>query len=682
MLLLFGPWSTAEPPAEPAAGLSLQLIIEVGRGNNGKSLRRTLINQEHVVACYTHSDLVSDYGSYDISRIGNNGTYEGTDYVRGITVDDLAEGGIATRFDSTQQIRVPDDGLNGGRNLSLAAGSFDIYIYFRTSVDDANQRALITKYDDSSVTGWQAYLQNGAFVGKLYVSSTLVFSITRGAVCDGEWHRVHLCYTPEDPVDSVRVNIDGVQSGATIAATTEPIYNPADMIICGWDHLSSTSNRFIGDLHYVMIGREGYPALGAEAEAAIEWYDISDYVLSMEVQIGDSNEIALGSTAGTGKASFELRNDNPLGLFSTGHANALSGFGLANPIRIRTNDGTTIRPLFRGFISDLVPTTGERGDRRVAVDCVDWLEVLAVSPIGPVPVLIGKESDYCLRLLLDQTNRPPASVDIDTGNEIFPFAFDQIDSVQGKILQEVAEIVRCEGGAAYVKRDGTFRVEARQRRQIPIMPVLTLDNHWQEMDAGMGLHNIINTQRATVYPREPGPDTDTVVVGSISPGSIARRQLLVPGDIVPLEGTYSDPEERSISVGAIDLQVITPVTDYTMTTNEDGTGDDLTAYVSFISGNPPDGGNSYSVQVVNTHPSLQGWFHMQVRGRILRRFDPVGTYYEDLDSQNEFLPREPPALNLRYVSDIEGGRSRCMFLVNMYKNQKIRPRKFMLTLGD
>jgi hypothetical protein len=432
----------------------------------------------------------------------------------------------------------------------------------------------------------------------------------------------------------------------------------------------------------VLLGREGNPDLSAAAEATLVWTDISSYAKGIQVDIGDQNEIPLGSTAGAGKASFKLLNNNPLGLFSPGHASVLSGFDLANPVRIRTYDGTTTRPLFRGFISDINPVTGPRGERMTAIDCVDWMEVPAVSPIGNVEVVLDQLSDFCIRRLFDQLNRPPAAVDIDTGSELFPFAFDQVDGISGRVLREVAEIVRCEGGQCYVQRDGTVRVEARTRRQIgSTTPAIVLSGDWQELEVGQGLHQIINIQRATVYPREAGSVTTTVLTGTTTSGSTARRQRLVPDVNTPIEGSYVDPTEKATNVGAIDIQTITATTDYTMTANEDGTGTDLTSYVEFVSGNPPQGGSSYSVVVRNTHPFLEGWFHMQIRGRILRRFDPKGTYFDDPDSVNRYLPREPPTIDLRYLSSVEAGMGRCAFMVNSFKSPKSRPRLMRLVLN-
>lgn len=657
------------------AGIRLRLLVDIAVGNGGQSLRRTLLNQENTVAAWSHSDLVTEFGSRDLVQ-KNHGVYEGIGFTQGITVDNLAEGGIATNFNGQVQIRVAHDGLTGGRNLSLAGGDMDLFIHFRTVVNDANDRGIITKYDPVTNNGWFIHVQGGQLRGGLRVAGSEIFSFQSVFVSNGIWHVAHLCVTG----GQARWTVDGT-TGSPVSASTEPQVTGADVIIGGWYGVDNSARRFIGDLHYVMIGREGRSSLGAEAYASLAWTDISDDVTAMDVELGTPTETPLGVTAGTSKAHFKLLNSAPVGRYSYGHANALSGFNLANPVRIRTYDGTTIRPLFRGMISDINPATGANGERQTAIDCVDWMEVPAVSPIGDVEVVLNKTSDYCIKRLCGIVNRPPAAVEFDLGNEVFPTAFDQVDGVQGKVMQEIADVTYNEGGQTYVKRDGTLRHEGRQRRQLPTTPIATLFGDWQDIQVGMGLHNIINLQRATVYPREFGDGTDTVVAGAVSSGSTKTRQHLTPGSIVPVQVSYRDPEEKSQNAGAMDIQTLVPGVDYTMTEFEDGSGADLTSFVEFISGNPPKSGSSFTLEVRNNHAFQDGWFHTQVRGRIIRRFEPQSTYYKDGDSENQFLPREPPTMNLRYLADIDAGYSRCKFMVNVFKNPAMRPRQMVSLLN-
>lgn len=668
----------------PRQAEALKSIIEIGLGNLGDSLMRTLINQEHVVFCTSNSGL-SGAMCKDLSPQGNHGTWEGSiDYaaVFGISLPEIPEGGLATAFFSLQQARIPNDGLTTGPNLSLAGGGFDIFIIMLTGWLDSSQRAIVSKYDNDTQTGYFVFLEGGRLTGRLLINGSLIFSVTTDfGIADSTLKRCHLCYEPEQ--NRVRWFINGTQSGPTVNASTEPAPNNADLIIGGWSFRNDPNFRYIGYLHYVMIGREGNSLLSSMVEPTLVWTDVSNYVRDLRVELGDTSLQPVGTTAPTARASFKLLNNDPLGLFSPESTFALPGFGLANPIRIRTSEGTLVRPLYRGFISDINPATGEHGERMTAVDCVDYTEVLAVTPIGELEVNLAKQSDYCIRRLIDQTTRPPVAVSFELGNEVFPTAFDQVDGITGRILQELAEVVRSEGGMFYVKRDGTLTFESRTHRQLIPTPVATLTGDWLELEVGQGLHEIINLQRATVYPREFGTVTTTVLAGHVSTDSTRRRILLPPGEQVPIEGSFSDPEERSTAVGGMDIQTLQPFVDYTVTQNEDGGGNDLTSQLEFISGNPPKGGASYSM-VVRLNGSSAGWFAHQVRGRILRRFDPKSTYFEDPDSRNKYFHREPVSLNLRYLSDVTQGYSRCKYMVNLYKTPKSRPRVFqaIVNLND
>lgn len=655
--------STGGPTGLPV--ITLKILVELGLGFNGQTLRRVLVNQENNVACLTHSELVPEFGLRDISGRNNHGSIEGA-FTHGWKITDSVEGGVGCFYHGFGQTRIPNDGLTGGPNLSFAGGDFDIFLYFSTFLNDSFVRGVVTKYDGAN--GWWVYLRNGNLTGGFRAGGAAQ-EATSSFVADGNYKRAHLCFTG----GQLRWTINGVQ-GTPVSATGEPIPTSSDVLIGGWSNLSNTPNdRFQGAMHYVMLGREGNSQLGINAEAAMPWTDVSDDVCALNVLLGSEDETPLGTTAVTGKASFKLLNSKPLGRYSPGHASALNGFNLGNPIRIQTFDGINYRPLFRGMISDINPTTGINNDRQTAVDCVDWMEVLAVSPIGPVGIVLNRTSDYCAKRVIDVVDRPPVAVDFDLGNEVFPVAFDQVDGIQGKALQEISEITYNEGGQFYIKRDGTVRNEGRQRRQLPTTPVVTLFGDWKDIEVGMGLHNVINVQRATVYPREVGNDTQTVVSGATPTDSEKRRQELIPGEIVPIQGSYRDPEERAAQAGATDIQTLIPYVDYTMTEMEDGGGLDLTGFVEFISGNPPQAGSSYKVEVRN-NSSVTGHFHMQIRGRILRRFDTQTTFFEDVDSKNQFLPREPPTMNLRYLSDLASGLSRCKYMVGQYKQPKLRPR--------
>jgi hypothetical protein len=635
----------------------------------GSNFRETLINESFVQGTWALSTGVAPV-VYDISGADRHGTITGTP-TRYVSATTLPEGALGMTFTNTQEITVLD-----APGLSLENGSMDVVIMLKTTTNDANHRAIVVKYDGTN--GWFVNLISGGIRFGLVVSGVSIFDFTRGSIADGNEHIIHCCYEPE--VNRCRIFIDGVQSGAEATGTTEPADISANLKIAGWNHIALTANRFIGTIWYVSVGREGNPDLAASLELARVWatLDCAKYLRrgSLVFNHGTSSGEPIGATVEPSTAEFTLNNFNPNGYFSPSHMNVWPGFRTGIPIKITatfdtpfaSGHTTASKQMFTGIIKSLTPTTGEHSEKAMHVKCVDWMEVPAHSPIGPTEVLLNVASNRVILRLLDQAIRSPHAVLSETGDETFPYALDNVDSVNGKIIQEIAEVNFNEGGTVFMKKDGTFTVHARSHRQLPAATGITLLGEFQELDPTEDLDNIVNIALATVYPREPGTSaTDTVV-------AMTKRQQILAGGTLVLDLRYTDPNQLAVEVGATDLPTaLVPTTDYTMTQNEDGTGTDLTSSVVFHT--QQIGSSSTHLEVVNTHATLTGWFTTIVRARLLKRYNPQTTTVENRTSIRRYDPRDNGgAINFKYLNTVAQGATRAQYLVDLRGTPRMLPR--------
>jgi hypothetical protein len=635
----------------------------------GSSFRETLINESFVQGTWAMSTGIASI-VHDISGADRHGAITGspTRYVPATT---LPEGALGMTFTNTQEITVPD-----APGLSLENGSMDVVVMLKTATNDANHRAIVVKYDGSN--GWFINLISGGIRFGLVVSGVSIFDFTRGSIADGNEHVIHCCYEPEN--NRCRIFIDGVQSGAAATGTTEPADLSANLKIAGWNHLALTANRFIGTIWYVSVGREGNPDLSASLELTRIWtaLDCAKYLRkgSIVLNHGTSMGEPIGATAEPSTAEFVLRNTNPIGYFSPSHMNVWPGFHTGIPIKITATFNTPFASghttasevMFVGIIKGLAPTTGVYGEKTIRVTCVDWLELASRTPIGPTEILLAVSSDRVVLRLLDQAIRSPHAVVSETGDETFPYALDNIDSVNGKILQEIAEVTFNEGGTTFMKKDGTFTVHARSHRQLVTAESITLDGEFQELNPEENLDNVVNIAQATVYPREPGTSTTDTVV------EMTRRQQIAPGETAIIDLRYVDPLQKAVEVGATDLPTaLVPTTDYTMTQNEDGTGTDLTSSVVFHT--QEIGSSSTHLEVINTHATLTGWFTTKVRARLLKRYNSQTTTVENRVSIRRYDPRDNGgAINFKYLNTILQGNTRAQYIVDLRGVPRMLPR--------
>src|SRR5205085_5931266 len=154
---------------------------------HGGSFRRTIADNDDLVACWPLSEISSIEYVRNIVSTDYPGTITGSDINLGYPVD-IPEGTLGLRLTGAgaAYMEVPHADA-----LCLAGGAIDILFLVVTSTNDATVRCIVQKQDTNSTgNGWHVALVSGAIEFYLKVGGVTVFNFTRGSIADGQTHLV------------------------------------------------------------------------------------------------------------------------------------------------------------------------------------------------------------------------------------------------------------------------------------------------------------------------------------------------------------------------------------------------------------------------------------------------------------------------------------------------------------
>lgn len=655
----------------------------------GVGFRSTLVTAANIVMCLPLSES-SDIATvaHDIRGL-NDGTYVGSGFTRRVTLP-IPEGGLGTTFAGAEYVEVLDDGEGvddppyQNLSLSLQSGSMDVIFLIKTFTDDATLRCIVQKQEtDSSGDGWHVALQNGGIVFTLIVASSTIFSFTRGAIADGDWHLVNCVYKPGGGDDVARIYIDGVASGADVTSvSTEPAFTTANLRV---GTFNDGAGDLIGSLAFVTLGRTGDTALPATLDTALDWTDFTvdtnAAAAPLVFELGGDQGGPTDLVAPTGPMTFALKNGpnnsgGVAGYYTPGHSNVRRGWKKGAPIRLTLAYGGTSYYKWRGYLSNVTPLAGQYLSQDAFCTCTDWMDVAASIHTSALPTQVNQNVVDCLGLAIDQTEgRTSAAISLPAGGDTFPYTFDSSEGESEPVLTELSRLLASECGRAYMVGDtvqgGTLKIETRQTRQLITDPAATFSDtmHGLDVECGEGLVNIV---RAGFTPRRLGASNTTVLwTLDVSTAS----QLIAPGQTVVLEASLRDPSDIAVRVGATDIQTPTEGTDYVFTADAGGVGTDLSADMVVT----VTAGNSVKVTVKNNSTQLAYPQTLQVRGQPIYYDSPVTVTRPPLHraSAQEFGPNAI-TLNLPYQSSLETATGIADLVLAMFSSEHPIPRSMTI----
>ena len=384
------------------------------------------------------------------------------------------------------------------------------------------------------------------------------------------------------------------------------------------------------------------------------WSDISSDVLvgDLTARYGNLGTRPTDLVAGAGTLSLTLDNSQfnsagKIGYYSPQHTNKRAGFGTGIGVRLSVAvPGYTRHYKFVGTIDAIQPIAGINGPRRTALTITDWLDYASRAKVNALGVQLEKRSDQLFAMLVASLPVQPRAVQIGTGVDVYPFAFDNVQDESRTVLTELSRLARSEGGRIYLRGDdvqgGTLVFEPRAARIVSSSNVDTFtDAELHGLGSPVSRSQIINRAIAVTNQRRLGATNTEVIYDSVT-------RIGVPaGTPLDLFAPYRDPTSDGVErISALDVTEPVAGTDYTANVAEDGTGADITGLVLVDVG---DDGNGAHVAIVN-NAGVKAWVWFRIKGRPLVTYRTTVSEAQD-DASLANQGEQSITIDMPYQSD-------------------------------
>lgn len=358
--------------------------------------------------------------------------------------------------------------------------------------------------------------------------------------------------------------------------------------------------------------------------------DITAHVLDLKWKLGfvrPYDSLAEYSTA-------QITVRNPTGTFSPERTTLDSG----TQVRIQSDDGTTTRTQFVGYVSHVTPSEGDWSDKTAVIHLQDsqpWLDDSLVN----LPPQIDITADAVIDVLLDQAILRRAVIggyciiDVDGYNlidsvTIFPDENITRSLETGKtqfayigdwwqesvpVRQAIRDVVDSERGRFYISRDGQATFLNRHYTLITKTLSATFNNDMHNLDYSYGDERL-NRLSIIMTPREIGVN-DTILWQLDYPQRFAQETQYT------LNLRFIDVQ--NLPIGMLEFDDLTAV----FNTSDDALGQAVTENVSVNI--VQTGFTSMQIQVSNQNTSDVYLTSLVIRGKPLYRRDPLEIMVSD-----------------------------------------------------
>lgn len=361
------------------------------------------------------------------------------------------------------------------------------------------------------------------------------------------------------------------------------------------------------------------------AGAGNGWTEITD-VLQESTVVAEYGIRGSGPTqrvAERGSLKFSLDNaaetnsGSLLGYYALLNANKRSGFALDIGTRLVFERNhispTTEHVKFLGKLKRAVPVAGVYGERVVPCEALDWFDVAArIKPVG-LDVLFDVRSDQVFQALLDAIDTQPAATDLETGKETWETALDQAREDQRTVRDLTHDVCMSELGYCYQTGPGTVVLENRHHRALnPTVHFHFDDDVMNAVVVPGSIEDVV--RKVQVFVRPTRVDGSAVVLFNLQTTST----LISPGETnSSIFGGYRDPDNPRDRIGGTDMVNPVATTDYTMNSQQDGGGIDLTANFTVTASFT---GSGVRFTITNNGGTAGYVTMLRVRGKGIYRF--------------------------------------------------------------
>lgn len=410
--------------------------------------------------------------------------------------------------------------------------------------------------------------------------------------------------------------------------------------------------------------------------------DITDYVLRADWALGLS---AWDHIAGDGFMALRLNNaDKRFSPENTSspYYDAARGETKLMPLRgvrltMDTGGGETI--MWTGLIDYLDVEPGTLGDRRVTIHCIDNMALVRNRNLIGIDVMTDARSDEVIAAILDLQTRGSWLIGIPdiseigsstfvggsrfgyskicTGQRTFLFAGDDWfteQTVYGKALEEV---VKSEGWPSrfFFDRDGDpVFWDINYLQALNDTPLaINADDALRDMKYLHG-KQVYNEVIVQMNPRVAGTPGTVLYSNEGQPVRLAAN-----GGSRTVRARYID--ENNNRIGASALISLTIGTDFTLNTEDDGSGSNYTTgYVAYAAPR----GDYADIVIQNNNDVALYVIDLQLRGTPLKHFNPTDIKARHNESVSRYGLRQ-----LQYsaplLDDVDLGMQIANYMVNM-----------------
>lgn len=397
------------------------------------------------------------------------------------------------------------------------------------------------------------------------------------------------------------------------------------------------------------------------------WTDITG-----DVRIADGVQWGYGirgsgpmdRVASTGALTFSLDNSasNSAGLvgyYSPDHANARSGFEVGIQVRVRLTYAATPYTRFIGRVGAIVPMPGTSLERKTVVTAYDWMDEAARFKLTGLATQLSQRSDQLVQTIVSAMTTQPTSTSLATGLDTYEYALDSSRDETTYALSEFQKIAQSEAGYVFVKGDGTLTFQSRHTRPAISTNAATFDNTMADLTVARSRDLIFNRVQAVAHPRRVDGSVVTLY-------TLQTVTSVLPGESVVIFGGYVDPNQQAARVGGFDMVAPVATTDYTMNTQADGGGSDLTGSFTVSASF---GGNGHYTTFTNNAASTGYITSFRVRGKGIYDYENAIVVSEDASSQSTY-GENVLAIDMPYQNDPSVARGLADYIVNAYAQPK------------
>lgn len=383
--------------------------------------------------------------------------------------------------------------------------------------------------------------------------------------------------------------------------------------------------------------------------------------------------------ATTGVLSFALINSHAnsggvAGYYTPDGANQRAGFQKGIGVQARVLIGATEVELWTGTLHRVRAAVGAALERLTYCTCLDYQDKLARHRLRTLATAEAIDEHDVFSAIIAEMPVQPRAIEVQTGFDTYPYAFDLSRDESSAPMTELQRLTQSSLALVYPRGDGTLVYETRQNRALPGDPVVQLTAqdllNGEVPDVEDDAIDIISHVQTIIAPRR-------VETGNV----VLYRALSVPsfevGGPFQVRGLYTDPAQRAIRAGGIDMVPAVATTDYTFNTQADGLGTDVTANVdvttTFTS-------NAVVFGITNNYTAIVYATKLQARGIGL--YAQERTILEDTDPAS--TDDNPLSFEMPYQADVTTAQEVAQYLRHVYgqKRKRVGAIPLMLTPWD